>query len=75
MDHLRLFSPYEIYSYAPLDDGHLVHETAAPLFSKAECAAVVAESEEVAAARNGWTSTRHQSASPTRLALLSPRSY
>lgn len=37
----------------------LVHQSAVPLFSAEECAAVVSESESVSVQMGGWTSQRH----------------
>ena len=65
--HLRLFEPDEIHSYTPIESPifmhgdvcHLVHNSAAPLVTAEECAAVIQEAEEWAERRDGWTSTRH----------------
>jgi len=47
-------------SHVPHPDGDcLIHTTTEPLLSAAECAAIVAESEEWAAREGGWTSRRH----------------
>lgn len=66
---IKLFDPlapdaplhrYPVESHVPgPDGGHLVHTSAEPLFSAAECQWVVDEAEEWASQAGGWTSKRH----------------
>ena len=55
-----------IFATRPVEG--LIHETRVPLLSASECDAIVAEAEELAAAR-GWTTTRHGNFPTTDLPL------
>lgn len=66
---IKLFEPlapdaplhrHPVDSHVPgPDGGHLVHTSAEPLFSAAECQWIVEESEDWASRAGGWTSKRH----------------
>ena len=68
-DTIKLFEPIPLDApliHLPLESkvlgpegDHLIHTSEWPMLSSRECDAIVAEAEEWAARKGGWTSTRH----------------
>lgn len=52
------FTDSDYESQIPYESGHLLHKSRGPIFTGAECRAIVEEAEHVAA-EMGWTTTRH----------------
>lgn len=56
-------------SLIPHAEGHLLHSTASPIFTAAECQSIVSEAEQVASAIE-WTTNRHGNFPTTDLPIV-----
>jgi hypothetical protein len=65
---LHIRTPPPTKALLPFGAGHLLHETAAPIFAREECQRIVDEAEAIAA-RIAWTTNRHGNFPTTDLPL------
>ena len=64
--------PYDLQTsetWIPHEDGHLIHKTKSPLFTKEECEKIIEEAEYIASLSE-WTKNRHGNYPTTDLPLV-----
>jgi hypothetical protein len=62
-------NPDDFEKYIPFQDGHLLYRSKIPIFSDAECKAIIDEAEAVAS-QMAWTTNRHGNFPTTDLPLV-----